>query len=57
MEIEIVSKNEDSNALAAPAVSSVLARIAPKAEGLLARMFADPICFEGRPRSSWSRIA
>jgi tetratricopeptide (TPR) repeat protein len=42
MEIEIIKGNENVNALAAPAVSSVLAQVAPKAPALLARMFADP---------------
>jgi hypothetical protein len=42
MEIELMPENENTNALAAPRVSSVLARVAPTAPGLLARMFADP---------------
>jgi len=42
MEIEMMPKNEDSSALTAPIISSALAQIAPRAQGLLARMFADP---------------
>lgn len=42
MEIEVMPKNETGSALAAPAVSSVLAQVAPKAKGLLVRMFTDP---------------
>src|SRR5882762_4521211 len=42
MEIEMMPKNENSNALATPVFSSTLAKIAPRAQGLLVRMFADP---------------
>jgi hypothetical protein len=42
MEIEMTPRNENSNALAAPVASSALAKIAPRAQGLLMRMFADP---------------
>jgi hypothetical protein len=42
MEIEMMPRNENSSALAAPAVSSVLAQVAPGAQSLLVRMFADP---------------
>jgi len=42
MEIEMTPRNENSNALATPVVSSALAKIAPRAQALLARMFADP---------------
>jgi len=42
MEIEMTPRNENSNALATPVASSALAKIAPRAQGLLMRMFADP---------------
>src|SRR5882762_4638079 len=42
MEIEMMPKVENLSTLAAPAVSLALARIAPRAQGLLGRMFADP---------------
>src|SRR6266446_2088060 len=42
MEIEMAPRNENSNALATPVFSSTLAKIAPRAQGLLVRMFADP---------------
>jgi tetratricopeptide (TPR) repeat protein len=42
MEIEMMPSNENTSAMAAPAVPSVLARVAPNAQGLLMRMFADP---------------
>jgi hypothetical protein len=42
MEIELMRNNENSSALAAHGTSSVLAQVAPKAQGLLERMFADP---------------
>ena len=42
MEIEMTPRKESSNALAAPVTSSALAKIAPRAQGLLMRMFADP---------------
>lgn len=51
MEIEMIKGNENSNALAAPAVSSVLAQIAPKAPGLLVRMFADPYLLSKEDRT------
>ncbi len=51
MEIEMMPRNENSNALAAPAVSSALAQIAPKAEGLLAQMFADPYLLSKEDRT------
>jgi hypothetical protein len=42
MEIEMMPRSENSSALAVPVASSVLAQVAPKAQGLLVRMFADP---------------
>ena len=51
MEIEIIQRNEHSTALAAPAVSSVLAAVAPRAQGLLARMFADPYLLSKEDRA------
>jgi hypothetical protein len=42
MEIEMMPRNDNTSALAAPPVSSVLSEVAPKAQGLLVRMFADP---------------
>jgi hypothetical protein len=42
MEIELTPRNENSSALATPVASSALAKIAPRARGLLMRMFADP---------------
>ena len=51
MEIELMPKNENSSALAAPAASSVLAQVAPKAHGLLVRMFADPYLLEKEDRA------
>jgi hypothetical protein len=42
MEIEMMPRSENSSALAVSVASSVLAQVAPKAQGLLVRMFADP---------------
>ena len=42
MEIETMPRSENSSAVSAPSVSSALAQIAPRAQGLLLRMFADP---------------
>jgi hypothetical protein len=42
MEIEMMPRNENSIAQAPPVTSSALATIAPRAQGLLKRMFADP---------------
>ena len=42
MEIEMMPRNNNSSALPAPIVSSALTKIAPRAQGLLTRMFADP---------------
>jgi hypothetical protein len=42
MELELTPTNEISRALGAPVVPSALTQIAPKAQGLLVRMFADP---------------
>ena len=51
MEIEMMPKNENSSALATPVFSSTLAKIAPKAQGLLMRMFADPNMLEKEERA------
>jgi tetratricopeptide (TPR) repeat protein len=51
MEIENMPRNENSRALAAPVVSSVLAQIAPRAQGLLGRMFADPYLLSKEDRA------
>ncbi|MBZ5641738.1 MAG: hypothetical protein LAO19_03170 [Acidobacteriia bacterium] len=51
MEIELMPKNENASALAVPAASSVLAQVAPKAQGLLVRMFADPYLLEKEERA------
>ena len=42
MQIEMIPRIENSSALSAPSVSSALAQIAPRAQALLVRMFADP---------------
>jgi hypothetical protein len=55
MEIELMPNNENSNALAAPAASSVLAQVAPKAQGLLVRMFADPYLLAKEERADLVR--
>jgi hypothetical protein len=51
MEIGIMPRNENSSALAAPAVSSVLAQVAPRAQGLLVRMLADPYLLSKEDRA------
>ena len=51
MEIEIMPRNENSTALAAPGVSSVLAQVAPGAHGLLVRMFTDPYLLSKEDRA------
>jgi hypothetical protein len=51
MEIELMRKNENSSALAAPGASYVLAEVAPTAQGLLERMFADPYLLEKEERA------
>jgi hypothetical protein len=42
MEIEMMPRSENSTALATPVAASVVTQIAPRAQSLLARMFADP---------------
>jgi hypothetical protein len=51
MDTEIMARLENGNALAAPAPSSVLAKVPEKAQGLLLRMFIDPYLLEKPERA------
>jgi tetratricopeptide (TPR) repeat protein len=51
MGIEMMPEIENSSALSAPSVSSALAQIAPRAQGLLVRMFADPYLLSKEDRA------